>query len=574
MVIIKKILELTGGDKRHLPGMVILFLFLSLIDVLGIGLIGPFIKLVLNADTQTFAANWLSDFFQKPIDAKATVIISGVGLATYFLVRFFIAIIGNALVVFFTERQRLKLKLVLLNKYMSMSSLSSNERKTGDYIQAIHVLTSNYSDNVLYFILKFVAEAIVFTAIVVMLAFHNTTIILTLGFLLFVAVFSWDKFSRERLKKIGENVNRHSSEALGFLRESFDGYEEIRVLGKTENFITRFQKNSRILSRLKIMGAVYSSVPKYLLEFVILIFVVLIGTFSFLFVSDFMGFVPIIAVFGVAALRLVPSVTLMAHAIVCIRHNSNTVIRLHDDVVTKTAFEAVANKCDSNLKVDSFESLKLDNVSFAYKENGKPVFKDVNIEIQAGESIGVVGQSGSGKSTLASIILGLFDPSTGVVKVNDVPLSQCRQSWQNHIAVIPQKIFLIDASIAANIALEFDLEKIDIEKLEKAITQASLTEFVEAQSEGYLTNVGENGAFLSGGQKQRLIVARAFYHERSFLVMDEATSALDDGTERSIIDEVKALKERITMIVISHRMSNIEHCDHILEIKDANINYI
>ena len=573
MNVMRKSLALTGDDRRYLPAMVILFLFLSVVDVLGIGMIGPFITLVMEPEIQTIAATTLSSYFQSDITEKTAVIIAGFSLITFFFIRFLLAIGSNSIVIGFAERQRFKLKTHLLKKYLNMSSQTSNERNTGNYIQNIHVLTSNYSDNVLYFILKFIAESIVFIAIVILLSLHNIFVISTLGALLFVAMFSWDKFSKTRLKEIGKDLNFHSAQALSFLRESFDGYEEIRVLGKTDQFIERFRDNSKRLSKLKWKGAVYSSVPKYLLELVVLFFVVLTGTFSFLIVSDFTEFVPILAVFAVAALRLVPSVTMLSHSIVCIRHNTNTVHLLYDDFIKPSAFV-----CDTKTQVarqpfDAFNKLEFKDVSFSYENSQGIVLKNLNFTIRAGESIGIVGKSGSGKSTLANLMLGLLTATSGLIKINDIPIEACREEWQNHIAVIPQKIFLLDSTIASNVALEFNKKNIEQAKLSDALRKASLSQFVDSLDLGAMADIGENGSFLSGGQRQRLILARAFYHQRDFLIMDEATSALDADTEQSIISEISALKHKLTMVIIAHRPSTIAHCDHIFKIENGDIHY-
>ena len=573
MNVMRKSLALTGDDRRYLPAMVILFLFLSVVDVLGIGMIGPFITLVMEPEIQTIAATTLSSYFQLDITEKTAVIIAGFSLITFFFIRFLLAIGSNSIVIGFAERQRFKLKTHLLKKYLNMSSQTSNERNTGYYIQNIHVLTSNYSDNVLYFILKFIAESIVFIAIVILLSLHNIFVISTLGALLFVAMFSWDKFSKTRLKEIGKDLNFHSAQALSFLRESFDGYEEIRVLGKTDQFIERFRDNSKRLSKLKWKGAVYSSVPKYLLELVVLFFVVLTGTFSFLIVSDFAEFVPILAVFAVAALRLVPSVTMLSHSIVCIRHNTNTVHLLYDDFIKPSAFVCDTKTQVARQPIDTFNKLEFKDVSFSYENSQGIVLKNLNFTIRAGESVGIVGKSGSGKSTLANLMLGLLTATSGLIKINDIPIEACREEWQNHIAVIPQKIFLLDSTIASNVALEFNKKNIEQAKLSDALRKASLSQFVDSLDLGAMADIGENGSFLSGGQRQRLILARAFYHQRDFLIMDEATSALDADTEQSIISEISALKHKLTMVIIAHRPSTIAHCDHIFKIENGDIHY-
>jgi len=270
-------------------------------------------------------------------------------------------------------------------------------------------------------------------------------------------------------------------------------------------------------------------------------------------------------------MRLMPSTSLLAHAVVCIRHNSNTVSLLYDDYIQGLPSNSSLVDSDKLKSVKKFRLLEIDNLAFRHKGQAEYLFKDVNLTIKAGEAIGIIGPSGSGKSTLAELILGLIDAGEGSININGNSISDCKDSWQSHLAVIPQKIFLLDETIATNVTLEFDQNKIDMSKLKKSLAMASIDNYVESLPNGILTEIGENGTFLSGGQQQRLVLARAFYHERNFIVMDEATSALDSETEAKVISEIMSLKSEITMFIIAHRMSTIEHCDHVFEVANGKI---
>lgn len=571
MNVIQKSIALLGSDKRKLPLMLLVFIFVSVIDVLGIGLMGPFIAFVMDYEQQSNVARNLSDILNSEISVGSSMKIIGVSLMFFFIFRAILAIAANGYIISFSEKQRLRLKLDLLKTYQSMSSEVSNERNTAEYIQAIHTLTGYYSGNVLFYMLKFVSEIIICISLVVLLAFQSPGVVLALILLLGIGIISWDKYSKSRLKFLGSSINKYSGQALSHLRESLDGYEELRILGKTNTFHDRFTENSSKLAKFQKTAAIYGSVPRYLLELYILLFVLFICTFSYLFTDNFNDFLPTIAMFGFAAMRLMPSTSLLAHAVVCIRHNSNTVSLLYKDYK-----KGIKNDIDSfsgaePKLIEKFEQMEIKNLAFHYPEQDDFIFENANLTIRAGEAIGIIGSSGSGKSTLADLILGLSNPTKGKININSYPLDLCRESWQSHLAVIPQKVFLLDASVAVNVSLEFDQKKIDIKQLDKALKMASIDSFVNSLPMGALTEIGENGVFLSGGQRQRLILARAFYHNRNFLIMDEATSALDSNTEAKVIKEIINLKSEITMLIIAHRPSTIEHCDHIYEISGNRI---
>ena len=182
-----------------------------------------------------------------------------------------------------------------------------------------------------------------------------------------------------------------------------------------------------------------------------------------------------------------------------------------------------------------------------------------------------MGSSGSGKTTLVDVLLGLLDPQEGEISYNGKPMGDSLSKWRSQVAYLPQQVFLIDNTFRNNIALGMEDEEINDIQLHEAIRQARLKDLVEQLPNGVETLLGERGIRLSGGQRQRVSLARAFYHGRSVLVMDEATSSLDNETELEIVDEIKHLKGKKTMIVIAHRLSTIQHCTRIYRLENGEI---
>lgn len=570
MNVVSKSIALLGSQRKRLPLIGAIFVFISAIDVLGIGLVGPFVSLVMDADLQKHLTEVIFEHTDIKLDNRSVILVTGISLICFFIVRFFLAIWANAVIVSYGERNRRRLKMILLKVYQDMSSEVSSERNTAEYIHSVHTLSGNFTANVLYYMLKFASESLVFVSIFILLAFQSIGVVISLLSILIVTAVLWDLLSRSRLKNYGANINRYSGEALSHLRESLDGVGEIRILGKTKMFLNRFEENSKELQKNQKLAAIFNSIPKYLLELIVLVFVVFVCSFSFLFTDNLAGFLPVLAVFAIAAVRLLPGVTLLVSAVVVIRHNTNTVDALYNDYA-RSPLHDKRSHADHEIDLGEFNELEIRDLSFGYAGDPKHTLTAVNLKVKAGESIGIVGQSGSGKSTLANLILGLLQAKQGAILINGIPIFKCLESWQSHLAVIPQQVFLLDSSIAVNVALEFDNNKIDKKKLDNALEMASIKEFVESLPSGANSHIGEKGTFLSGGQRQRLILARAFYHNRDFLIMDEATSALDSATEEKIIAEITSLKTKITMVVIAHRLSTIQHCDHIFEIVDGNV---
>jgi HlyD family secretion protein len=211
-------------------------------------------------------------------------------------------------------------------------------------------------------------------------------------------------------------------------------------------------------------------------------------------------------------------------------------------------------------------------VSFRYERDRPPAISGVTMRIPATAAVGLVGANGSGKTTLVDVIAGLLVPETGRMEVDGIAIDDAnRGAWQSRIAYVPQNIFLLDTSIAQNIALGMDETAIDRERLVMAAQLAQLDELVAALPGGYAHRIGERGVSLSGGQRQRIGIARALYTNASVLILDEATNALDGLTEQELMTTIMRLRGRYTIIVIAHRLSTVRACDVIFEFEHGRI---
>ena len=206
------------------------------------------------------------------------------------------------------------------------------------------------------------------------------------------------------------------------------------------------------------------------------------------------------------------------------------------------------------------DRIEFRHVSFTYPERSEAVIDDFDLTIPARSSVALTGVTGGGKSTLADILLGLLKPQSGGVYADGREIGENLASWRNRIGFVPQHIYLLDDTIGANVVFGAP-EGMDAVKVAAVLKTAQLSEFVDSLPQGIDTVIGENGVRLSGGQRQRLGVARALYRDPELLVMDEATSALDDDTEQALVSALDALRGKLTIVTIAHRLSTVEKCD-------------
>lgn len=210
------------------------------------------------------------------------------------------------------------------------------------------------------------------------------------------------------------------------------------------------------------------------------------------------------------------------------------------------------------------------NVSFRYQPNGLPILDCINLHIQAGQVIGIVGRSGSGKSTLARLIQRLYVPESGQVLIDGQDIALADSTWlRRQIGVVLQENTLLNASIRDNIAIT--QMGIASEHVIAAAKMAGAHDFISALPKAYDTFVGEQGARLSGGQRQRIAIARALLTNPRILIFDEATSALDYESERAVMDNMRAICQGRTVIIIAHRLSTVRHADYIVAMDHGRI---
>ncbi|GAB2904295.1 hypothetical protein GCM10027027_20110 [Neomicrococcus lactis] len=228
-------------------------------------------------------------------------------------------------------------------------------------------------------------------------------------------------------------------------------------------------------------------------------------------------------------------------------------------------------KLDDEPKLAEKQAIRISDVRFKFDDSDEFVLKGVSVDIQAGSTVAFVGSSGAGKSTLLDIILGLFTPTSGTVTYGGQSIHGALGSWYERVAVVSQDIFILDDSLAANVAYGLPDNEIDMQKVRDVVSLAQLDEAVAQLPDGLATRLGERGVRLSGGQRQRVGIARALYRDPDVLVLDEATSALDNITEFEISETMKSLAGERTIIIVAHRLSTVKNADNILFMKNGLI---
>ncbi len=566
---IREIIFLLGQDLRLIPLIVIFFFISSLFDLVGISIVGPYINAAISENPSDSYTLYLINFFNIKDEKEEILRFFGILLIIIFLIKTIISILLNWLIIRFSQNLQIKIRTFLMTSYQDMPYKKYLSRNSSEYIVNIQDLTGKYQAIVLAS-LRTISDLIVAGLILSYLAYQNPIGLLILVLMLSSFIFFYDLLFKKKMVTFGEEANLALDFMINGIQQGINGIKEIRILNKENYFLEKVKKGAEDLARYQTWQLVISTSPRFLLEIFLILFIV---GFVYLGMTSDQGLdsiVPVLGVFAIASLRLLPAANSISTNLSAIRYGRDGVNRLYVDyselINAKEDLEVMSQD-----EISDFLDLSLNNISFSYSDPKTPNLQNISLKISVGQSIGIIGESGSGKTTLVNLILGFLEPDEGQIFYNGKEMSRNKIIWKSKVGYIPQDTFLIDASLKENIILDSSISTESDRYVFSALERARLTDFVEELPEGLSTNLGERGLKLSGGQKQRIALARVFYHNREVLVLDEATSSLDEHTEKQIISEINLLKGKKTMITIAHRLSTIENCDYVYRLDAGRI---
>jgi ABC-type multidrug transport system fused ATPase/permease subunit len=367
------------------------------------------------------------------------------------------------------------------------------------------------------------------------------------------------------LRRFGSQRPVIVGERLRTIAETLGGIKQVKVLGRESYFWTRFSRVSELNAHLAARSDTLLRIPAHLVElFGVLGLLVVVFT---LIVQDrnMSSIVSSLGLYVGASFKLVPSLNRILIALQALRIAKSSV----DTVFGDMSKPGVAESPRRAIRLK--DALTFRGVSFRYQDSLPFVLEGVSLSLRKGESIGIVGDSGAGKTSLVDLILGLLTPTSGQVFIDGDEIDPAASTWRANVGYVSQEIFLTDDTIRNNVAFGVPADEISESQIVKSLQTAQLWDFVKNLPEGLDTTVGERGVRISGGQRQRIGIARALYHDPSLLILDEATSALDLETEKEFIETLEAVHKKVTMVVVSHRMSTLKYCDRIFRIENGKL---
>lgn len=551
-------------ERRHAVILVCIMLVMGLMEMIGVASILPLIAVL--SDPEIVRTNPYMRHLYEALsfpDINTFLVFLSAGMFVIIVGRITLSALTQYALLRYSHMRSHALSVRLLGAYLRRPYSWFLNRHSADIGKTVLSEVDQVISGSLVPALQLASQSIIAASIIALIVLvdpllaliASTSVITAYGFV-YVGI-------RHYLLRIGQERVQCNRERYRIAQEVLGGVKEVKIGGLEPAYLRRFAGTSLRLARRTSAAQVIRELPRYALE-VLAVGGMLLVILALLVRADgkLTAALPVIALYAFAALRLLPVLQTIFRDLVSLRFGRPALDALHDDLAKEGKGPDVR---DAGPEIRLENSIRLEAIDFTYPNADRKALSRVTLTIPVHATVAIVGSTGAGKSTLVDIILGLLEPQSGKLSVDDTVIGPHNvRAWQRSVGYVPQQIFLTDESVASNIALGLMPGKINLHAVERAARMASLHDFIVSElPQGYDTLVGDRGVRLSGGQRQRIGIARALYHDPDVLVFDEATSALDTITERSVMDAVRNLSRRKTIIMIAHRLTTVQECDTI-----------
>jgi len=566
----------TQQDKIKLFSIILIQIFLSLLDVLGVAIIGLVSALAISGIQSKSSSQGVSKIIDlihiQNLSFQAQVGSLSVLAVLVLLSRTLISIYFIRRIYRFFSYKSAELSADLIMKVLSQNLLKVREKTTQDTLYSVthgvNALMMGTFANAANLVSDFSILIFIIAALVVV----DPIIAISTALMFFFISILINRIVNTRAQFLGKADAGLQVESNSKITEVLASYRELFVQNRLFYYSNEIRNLRVKLAKYQAEFTFMPNINKYIVETTVIVGALIVAGIQFS-LKDAANAFATLSIFLVAATRLAPSLLRVQQGSMLIRNSfgaASTTVGLIQTLNSLPSRQIRESKQNFNY-INFTGNISISNVSLTYPSKQDPAISDISMEISAGEFIAVVGSSGAGKTTLIDTLLGVLEPSTGLIKISELSPVECITKWPGAISYVPQDINIFDGTIRTNVALGYPKEIATDEMVWKAVNFAELGDVVSELPNGIDTEIGERGIKLSGGQRQRLGIARALFSKPQLLVLDEATSSLDSETELKISKAIQNLKGKVTVVIIAHRLSTVRKADHVYYLEDGKI---
>jgi ABC-type bacteriocin/lantibiotic exporter with double-glycine peptidase domain len=551
-------------DTSLIIRMSVILVIISFIEFFGLAMIS---FLIINIGSMDTLVSRFPVLNSLGVDQDLLPLVLSLFVCAYALFSISISILFLKFVSINSQLIAGRIKLKLIDYYLSLGWLDHIQNSSAEKISRIQNDATYVGQQILFAMHLFsrFALALIITAA---LLFYNLAVTGIMVISLTLSYFVIFKYFKPRISKNSSIVAQERDLALRTLTNMFGSIKEIIFYNSRSRVLSSFDEMNIKVASSEGINMYLAQIPRFIIDSLLLIALVLFAAFYSTQEISTNSFLMNISIYGVAGLKLLPAfqnIFYFASEIQARSKYLNNITPLINKITTQESSKLSENNF-------TFEKLvEFSNVSFSYETGLKEAIRDLNIKIEAGKKIAIIGPSGSGKSTFIDILLGFINPGIGEITIDAKSLKKLNQiKYRENFAYVPQKLFLLEASLRENIIFGSRESTNHKDRLNSALSASKANSFIDHLSNGIDTLVSDSNLSLSGGQKQTIGIARAMYHGGKILVLDEATSAMDSGLEEKIMDEI-AQSSFKTVIAITHKPSMLKYFDKIYIFNEGTI---
>ena len=554
--------------------LVLMFIVMALLDIIGVASIMPFIYVLSNPEILETNV-LLKEVFQASSrfgveNTQQFLLFLGIIFFVLLVVSLTFKAITTYVQAHFGQMLEYRIAKRLMEGYLYQPYSWFLNRNSADLGKNILSEVGLVVGGGLKPVINLIAQMTIAFALLMLIVFANPKLALIVGFTLSLAFVVIYRFTRGLLNHIGDERVINNKLRFRALSEAFGAVKEIKLGGLEKSFIQRFSDAAKVIAKHNAMHKVISVLPRFAVEAIAFGGMIIVALYLMSQSDNFANVLPTLALYAFAGYRLMPALQAIYSDFTELRFAGPMIDIMYDDVKSLKPISYHKNEDALPLK----KAITLNHIHYNYPNASKVALKNIQLNIPAYSTVGIVGTTGSGKTTTVDIILGLLEVQQGTLEIDGKVINKDNsRAWQRSIGYVPQQIYVADDTVAANIAFGImDSNDINQEAVERAAKIANLHDFVINElPQQYKTTVGERGVRLSGGQRQRIGIARAMYHNPQVLILDEATSALDNLTEKAVMEEEKKIGKKITIIMIAHRLTTVKECDTIFLLEKGEL---
>jgi len=551
-------------------------ILLSILDLLGVAVIGMIGAITVNGSASRPPGDRVSsilEFLQLGnLELVKQISILGVLAAFLLITKTMSTIYLTRRTMFFLGHRASSITQELIYKLLNQSFQEIQKRSLQENVYIITGGVSSITNGVISAFISLVSDLVLLLVMIIGLFYVDPkTAFISISLFGVISLVLY-RLTHVRANTLGKRQRLYSIKSIEMIHEVIGSFREVVVGGRRAYYSEQIGKSQDNLARNQAELSFLPTISKYVLEVTVVISFLVISAVTFSSNSSARA-VAVISVFLAASTRIAPAILRLQQVAITIKSAS---------AVASPTFELIENlDLDDSArdKINKFKnehpgfvpSITVESATFTYEGNSKPTLQGINLSIDPGQIVALVGRSGAGKTTLADLIIGVLEPDFGKVRISNLKIKEVSRLFPGSISYVPQEVFIANGTIRANVCLGFDPTELSDEFIWEALKSAELDNVVIQLPEKLDGVVGDYGSKLSGGQRQRLGIARALITKPQVLVLDEATSSLDSQTEQNITESILKLGGKVTVIIIAHRLSTIKSADTVVYLENGKI---